>query len=117
MKIDDIITLSKAGFTKDEIMQLVTGQASESEEKATEDDKKNDEPKIEKPQVQEPEPVKDDSRIDKVISKLEELTSGMEKLAIKTSEMPKRETTEEALASIINPYLSTGTGGIENGSK
>lgn len=116
MKIDDIITLSKAGFTKDEIMQLVTGQASENEEKTKEDDKKNDEP-TEKPQVQEPEPVKEDSRIDKVISKLEELTSGMEKLAIKTSEMPKRETTEEALASIINPYLSTGTGGINNGSK
>ena len=116
MKIDDIITLSKAGFTKDEIMQLVTGQASENEEKVIEDDKKNDEP-TEKPHVQEPEPVKEDHRIDEVISKLEKLTSGMEKLAIKTSEMPKRETTEEALASIINPYLSTGTGGIENGSK
>ena len=116
MKIDDIITLSKAGFTKDEIMQLVTGQASENEETKTEDKKNDEQPIIEKPQVQEPEPVKD-PRIDDVISKLEKLTSGMEKLAIKTSEMPKRETTEEALASIINPYLSTGTGGIENGSK
>lgn len=116
MKIDDIITLTKAGFTKDEIMQLVTGQASENEETKTED-KKNDEPIIEKPHVQEPDPDKEDHRIDEVISKLEKLTSGMENLALKNTTMPERETAEDALARIINPYLSTGTGGIENGSK
>ena len=116
MKIDDIIALTKAGFTKEEIMQLVTDTAPDDEGTNNNEQKKVDEQPKEEPSKKELESVKD-PRIDDVISKLEKLTSGMEKLAIKTSEMPKRETTEEALASIINPYLSTGTGGIENGSK
>lgn len=112
MNVQDILALTKAGFTKDEILQL----ASIPTEAAPE------EPKEEAPAPAPKEEPKEepavDTRIDDVIAKLEKLSSGMEQLAIKTSRMPERETAEQALARIINPYIeSTGTGGLNNGSK
>ena len=112
MNVQDILALTKAGFTKDEILQL----ASIPTEAVPE------EPKEEAPAPAPKEEPKEepavDTRIDDVIAKLEKLSSGMEQLAIKTSRMPERETAEQALARIINPYIeSTGTGGLNNGSK
>lgn len=112
MNVQDILALTKAGFTKDEILQLAsipTDQAEPEEPKEAPAPAPKEEPK-EEPAV--------DTRIDDVIAKLEKLSSGMEQLAIKTSRMPERETAEQALARIINPYIeSTGTGGFNNGSK
>lgn len=114
MKIDDIIALTKAGFTKEEIMQLETGEAPKEEANNNE---QNEASSIQPEPQKEPAPVKEDPRIDTVIEKLEKLTSGMENLALKNTQMPERETADDALARIINPYLTTGTGGINNGSK
>lgn len=113
MNVQDIIALTKAGFTKDEILQLASIPTDQAEPK---------EPKEEAPAPAPKEEPKEepavDTRIDDVIAKLEKLSSGMEQLAIKTSRMPERETAEQALARIINPYIeSTGTGGLNNGSK
>lgn len=112
MNVQDILALTKAGFTKDEILQLASIPTEAEPE----------EPKEEAPAPAPKEETKEepavDTRIDDVIAKLEKLSSGMEQLAIKTSRMPERETAEQALARIINPYIeSTGTGGLNNGSK
>lgn len=114
MNVQDILALTKAGFTKDEILQLAsipTDQAEEPEEP-------KEAPPAPAPKEETKEETAVDTRIDDVISKLEKLSSGMEQLAIKTSRMPERETAEQALARIINPYIeSTGNGGLNNGSK
>lgn len=110
MKIEDIIALTQAGFTKDEIMALTTGEEAPQSDEIEEPSKQTSEKA-----ALEPSPV--DSKIDALVEKLEKLSSGMEALALRNTRMPERETTEEALAKIINPYIDTGTGGIDNGSK
>ena len=103
MTIDEILALTKAGFTKEDILQLASIQTeapSDQKEEAAE------------------EPPKDDKRMDMVMEKLDKLSSGMESLALKGTRMPERETVDETLARIINPYISTtGNGGLNNGSK
>ena len=112
MDINDILALTKAGFTKDEIMQLATLSEAPKEE-PKEAPEAAPEQKAEEPK-EAPAP---DPRLDDVISKIEKLSSGLETLALKSTELPKRETADEALAKIINPYISTtGTGGLSNGS-
>ena len=114
MNVQDILALTKAGFTKDEILQL----ASIPTEAAPEEPKEEAPAPASAPKEETKEEPAVDTRIDDVIAKLEKLSSGMEQLAIKTSRMPERETAEQALARIINPYIeSTGTGGFNNGSK
>lgn len=124
MNVQDIIALTKAGFTKDEILQL----ASIPKEQAAPEEPKEEAP-VPAPKEETKEEFAVDTHIDDVIAKLEKLSSGMdakleklssgmEQLAIKTSRMPERETADQALARIINPYIeSTGTGGLNNGSK
>ena len=110
MTIDEILALTKAGFTKDDIMKLGAGLDLESKE-----NNENDEPsetRSEKPKSdpQDPASAKED-KIDDVIAKLEKLSSGIESIALKSTQMPERETADDALARIINPYLTNGTGG------
>lgn len=110
MNVNDILALTKAGFTKDEILQLASVPTEAAPEEPKEEAPAPKEETKEEPAV--------DTRIDDVIAKLEKLSSGMEQLAIKTSRMPERDTADQALARIINPYIeSTGTGGLNNGSK
>lgn len=114
MDINDILALTKAGFTKDEIMQLASFAEAPKEEPKETPEAAPEQPKAEEPK----EAPASDPRLDDVISKIEKLSSGLETLALKSTELPKRETAEEALAKIINPYISTtGTGGLSNGSK
>ena len=99
MKVEEILALTKAGFTKEEIIQLAAMQLPEGVMDPVE------EPSPEPPKEEPKEEPKDDPRLDDVINKLEKLSSGMEQLAIRESRMPERETAEQALAKIINPYL------------
>ena len=116
MTIDEILALTKAGFTKEDILQLASIQTevpSDPKEEAAPEPPK-EEPK-EEPKK---EPPKDDKRMDMVMEKLDKLSSGMESLALKGTRMPERETVDDTLARIINPYISTtGNGGLNNGSK
>lgn len=105
MNANDILTLVKAGFTKDEIMQLATAQAPEEDPEITQEpqEKVTAKQPAEEEAPKEPEAVK---KLDDVISRLDQITSGMQSMAVKGSRMPERETAEEALAKIINPYLT-----------
>lgn len=112
MTIDEILALTKAGFTKEDILQLASIQTE-----APPDQKEEAAEEPPKEEVKE-EPLKEDKRIDMVMEKLDKLSSGMESLALKGTRMPERETVDDTLARIINPYINTtGTGGIDNGSK
>ena len=74
MKIEDILTLAKAGFTADQISRLAA---------------------IPQPQ---PQPQNND-----FASQLAALTAAIYANGILGSEQPKQETAEDILASIINP--------------
>lgn len=97
MKIEDLVTLTKAGWSKDEIIRLSV--AEQQTEKPEEEILETSEEKTEAPK----EIKEENSKIDDVISKLETLATGMEKMAIQNSRLPERETVDDILASIINP--------------
>lgn len=101
MKIEDLLALTKAGWSKEEIIKLSLAEQEvlkEAEEKI---------PQPEEAPIDAPkEAPKEDpasAKIDDVIAKLETLASGMEKMAIQNSRLPERETVDDILASIINP--------------
>lgn len=79
MKIEDILTLAKAGFTADQISRLAA---------------------IPQPQpVPQPQPQPDNG----FAAQLAALTAAIQANGILGSEQPKQETAEDILASIINP--------------
>lgn len=97
MKIEDLLALTKAGWSKEEIIKL--SLAEQEPPKAAEEP-------IQQPEEAPIEAPKEDpssAKIDDVIAKLETLASGMEKMAIQNSRLPERETVDDILASIINP--------------
>lgn len=102
MNAKEILALVNAGFTKEEIMQLVTAQAPEGDIEPPEDPIPQKQP----PEAETPKEPEADKRLDSIVERLDKLSSGMETLALRNTQMPERETAEDALAKIINPYLT-----------
>lgn len=100
MEVDSILKLIEAGFTKDEVLQLVGGKvATANDDNATKEEQKlspseeKTEEKEEKTQAQET-PNKLEERLGK-------LEKSMQKQAILSSEQPKQLTTEEILFKML----------------
>lgn len=115
MTVQEIIELTKAGWTKAEIIQLAGGRPSDPKDEPKETPPK-EEPK-ETPPKEEPKetppaeaPISTDQKIMELITKLDQkvdnISSGIQKGNLQASRQPKQETVEDALASIINPYLN-----------
>lgn len=100
MKIEDIIALINAGWSKEEIIRMSELEQKEPEQK--EPEQKEQEPK--EPEKKEPETAKDD-KMAEILQRLEQISSGIQKGAIRDSQQPQRESVEDALAKIINPYI------------
>ena len=103
MKIEDLLALTKAGWSKEEIIKL--SLAEQEAPKEAEEIPQPEEAPIEAP-AEAPKEDPSSAKIDDVIAKLETLASGMEKMAIQNSRLPERETVDDILASIINPQNS-----------
>ena len=101
MKIEDLLALTKAGWSKEEIIKLSLAE-QEAPKEAEEIIPQPEEAPIEAP-AEAPKEDPASAKIDDVIAKLETLASGMEKMAIQNSRLPERETVDDILASIINP--------------
>lgn len=98
MNINDILELTRQGWTKEEILAL-TKDAEPAEEPAAEEPAAVEEPAA-------PAPVKDE-RIDAILDKLEKIASGIQTNALKGTRMPERESADDALAKIINPMYKS----------
>lgn len=115
MNIDDILQLAKAGFTKDEIMQLAssfTGKTNDPQDQAEAEEKpieRKPEPQPSPEPVKTPEPElgpvepKEDKRIDDILAKLQVVSDKIQQNAILGTRQPERESTDDILAKIINP--------------
>ena len=106
MTIEDIVALTKAGFSKDEILAL-TGDP-EPEKKKPEDpkpeEKKPEDPKPEEKKQEDPKPEeKKPTDIESVNKRLDYLISKLNLAAVQKSQQPeeKTETVEDILASIF----------------
>ena len=106
MTIEDIVALTKAGFSKDEILAL-TGDP-EQEKKKQEDpkseEKKPEDPKPEEKKPEDPKPEeKKPADIESINKRLDYLISKMNLAAVQKSQQPdeKKETVDDILSSIF----------------
>lgn len=114
MTVQEIIELTKAGWTKAEIIQLAGGPSDpkdEPKETPPKEEPKETPPKEEPKETPPAEaPISTDQKIMELITKLDQkvdnISSGIQKGNLQASRQPKQETVEDALASIINPYLN-----------
>ena len=108
MTIEDIVALTKAGFSKDEILAL-TGDpekeknSADQEKKPDDQEKKPDDPK---PDEKHEDPKSDEKKpadIESINKRLDYLISKMNLAAVQKSQQPdeKKETVDDILASIF----------------
>lgn len=104
MTIEDIVALTKAGFSKDEILALTGDPEQEKkpedpkpEEKKPEDPKPEEKPEDPKPDEKKP------ADIESINKRLDYLISKMNLAAVQKSQQPdeKKETVDDILASIF----------------
>jgi hypothetical protein len=104
MTIEDIVALTKAGFSKDEILAL-TGDPDQQEKKTADpqtDEKKPADPQTEEKKQADPQP----SEIESINKRLDYLISRMNLAAVQNSQQPgseKKETVDDILASVFKP--------------
>ena len=105
MTIEDIVALTKAGFSKDEILAL-TGDP-EQEKKKPEDPKPEEKkPEDPKPEEKPEDPKMDEKKpadIESINKRLDYLISKMNLAAVQKSQQPeeKKETVDDILSSIF----------------
>lgn len=99
-KLEQIIKLVDAGYTKEEITNLLNGSVAAVQDTAELPAELQAEPAVEEPKKAEPAA---DSKIDDAIAKLEKLSENMAKLAIMNSQQPPKEDIQDYLARIIDP--------------
>lgn len=100
MDINDILTLTKAGFTATDISALLSAQSGEEPDKKPAQDPEQE---PEKAPAQEPE---QGGAMAAVLDRLDKLTANLQALAIANSRQPYSDPGEDVdkiLASIINP--------------
>ena len=88
MNINDIVLLAKAGFNANQIAQMNQMQTQPQAQ-----------PQIQ-PQIQ---PQAQSNAIDALMAQVSKLTSTVQAGALYNTVMPKQETADDILASIINP--------------
>ena len=97
MKIDDILTLIKAGYTKEDIEALNSAPAEEPKKEPA------PEPKKEEPKP-EPEPKPEEDKESKVLKEMQELRKSIMKLAVVNGAAEikdNKDKLEEALKKLI----------------
>lgn len=106
MTIEDIVALTKAGFSKDEILALTCDPEPEKKkpEDPKPDEKKLEDPKPEEKKPEDPKPEeKKPADIESINSRLDYLISKMNLAAVQKSQQPdeKKETVDDILSSIF----------------
>lgn len=111
MKIDDILALSKAGFSKDEILKLADIGTSNDEpstiEPSADAPSTEDAPDEQEPIAAQPTPASNDA-IDKLSAEITRLTSIIQRTNLLNAEQPdtvKPAKAEDILANIIYPSV------------
>ena len=101
MKINDIITLTQAGWTKDEIMSLVN---TEAQDQPQQPDQQPEQPAAQPEQpAQQPAGVSLDDRFAQMETKLDYVINRFNYMAVQNSQQPDQpgETIEDILSSVV----------------
>lgn len=100
MKINDIITLTQAGWTKDEIMSLVNGEAQDQPQQP---DPQPEQPAQPAAQPEQPAQPSMDDRFAQMETKLDYVINRFNYMAVQNSQQPDQpgETVDDILASVV----------------
>lgn len=104
MKINDIITLTQAGWTKDEIMSLVNGEAQDQPQQPDQQpEQPAAQPKQPAAQPEQPAGVSLDDRFAQMETKLDYVINRFNYMAVQNSQQPDQpgETIEDILSSVV----------------
>ena len=104
MTIEDIVALTKAGFSKDEILALTGDPEQEKKPADPEQEKKPEDPKPEEKKPEDPKPEEEKpADIESINKRLDYLISKMNLAAVQKSQQPdeKKETVDDILSSIF----------------
>lgn len=102
MKINDIITLTQAGWTKDEIMSLVNNEAQDQPQQP--DPQPEQQPAAQPAaQPEQPAQLSMDDRFAQMETKLDYVINRFNYMAVQNSQQPDQpgETVEDILASVV----------------
>lgn len=105
MRVEDVLNLVNAGFTKTEIIAM----AAEPEKAPENTTKQTKEPEIapEQPVVNNQQPVQANiPALDETIAKLNATITQLQQQAVLNSQQPEKLSTDDILAQIINPPRS-----------
>ena len=102
MKVEEILQLVKAGFTKDEIVQLASASQKDPEQKNEEPEQKTTEP--EKAPEKAPKQPQEDA-IKKLSDEIAEVKKKVFEYNVKHQAVddPKEESSVDILAKLVNP--------------
>ena len=102
MKINDIITLTQAGWTKDEIMSLVNNEAQDPQQPADPQQEQQPAAQPEQP-AQQTAGVSLDDRFAQMETKLDYVINRFNYMAVQNSQQPDQpgETIEDILSSVV----------------
>lgn len=100
MEVDSILKLIEAGFTKDEVLQLVGGKVATANDDNTTKEEQKSSPSEEKTEEKE-EKTQAQETPNKLEERLGKLEKSIQKQAILSSEQPKQLTTEEILFKML----------------
>ena len=104
MTIEDIVALTKAGFSKDEILALTGDPEQDKHEDPKPEEKKPEDPKPEEKKPEDPKPEeKKPSEIESINKRLDYLITKLNLAAVQKSQQPdeKKETVDDILASVF----------------
>lgn len=102
MKIDDILTLTKAGWSKDEIMSVIHDDPQPEQPVDPQPEKPVDPQPEAQPEAQ-PEQTSLDERMKKIETSLDYVINRFNYMAVQQSEQPAQqtETVDDILASVV----------------
>lgn len=100
MKLDDVLMLAKAGFTRDQIVQLAAADHPEPKPEQTKAPE----------QAAAPEQAKTAEPAAELLEAVRDLKQTMQLNAMLGTAMPEQENADDILASIINPKGMTKGG-------
>ncbi len=89
MKVNEVIKLLDAGYTREEIQAMEVEKPEETKPEET------------KPEETKPEEVKPEEKPDPVLAELQKLTKAVYAMNVMSSEQPKQKSADDALAELM----------------
>ena len=103
MNISDIITLTQAGWTKDEIMNIMNGSQSDLQPEQSEQQPQPEQPE-QQPQPEQPEQLEQyEGRFKSLETKLDYVINRFNYMAVQNSQQPAQQTesVDDILSSLV----------------